>query len=319
MNNSSKQVEFLYTDQNKKLRVDSYIANYVDQYSRSYIKKLIIDGFLSINSKSIKDPSFKLSSGDKIELYIPEIKLDKPEPQDIPLDIIYEDNYLLVINKLAGMVVHPAPGNYENTLVNALLYHCKDTLSGIGGVLRPGIVHRLDKDTSGLMLVAKDDYSHRYLSRAISLKKVDRMYSAFVWGVPKNNIDTINFNIGRHPKDRKKMSILKEKGRYAITDYKLIKSYNIASQLECSLKTGRTHQIRVHMSHIKLPLIGDQLYSKKIKLSDNMSDLIKNFKRQALHSKSIGFIHPISKKLLNFNSDLPQDMQNLKLELENFI
>ena len=318
MNNSSKLFEFLYKDQTLKLRVDSFISANTDQYSRSYIKKLIIDGFLSINSQSINDPSFKLSNGDKIKLFIPEIKIDKPEPQDIPIDIVYEDEYLLVINKTAGMVVHPAPGNFENTLVNALLYHCKNSLSGIGGVLRPGIVHRLDKDTSGLMLVAKDDYSHRYLSKAISLKKIDRIYTTFVWGIPKRNEDTINLHIGRHPKDRKKMSVVKEKGRLAITNFKLIKKYDIASEIECSLKTGRTHQIRVHMSHIGLPIIGDQLYSKKIKVSRSFPDLLRKFNRQALHSKSIKFVHPISKKILYFNSILPEDMRILVNELENF-
>ena len=319
MDNSSKVIEFLYTDQNKRFRVDSYISKYNEQYSRSYIKKLILEGHLFINSVSIKDPSYKLLNGDKVKIIFPEIKSDIPEPQNIPLDIVFEDEHLLVINKFAGMVVHPAPGNSQNTLVNALLYHCNGSLSGIGGVMRPGIVHRLDKDTSGLMIVAKDDYSHRFLSKAISLKKVDRVYSALVWGKPNNKIDSINLNIGRHPKDRKKMSVMKSKGRSAITDYKLIKNYNIASLLECTLRTGRTHQIRVHLSYKDLPIIGDQLYSRRITISKDFSDIIKNFGRQALHSRNIRFQHPINKKILEFETNLPKDIQILKKELEKFI
>ncbi len=319
MDNSSKVIEFLYTDQNKRFRVDSYISMYNEQYSRSYIKKLILEGSLFINSVSIKDPSYKLLNGDKVKIIFPEIKSDIPEPQNIPLDIVFEDEHLLVINKFAGMVVHPAPGNSQNTLVNALLYHCNGSLSGIGGVMRPGIVHRLDKDTSGLMIVAKDDYSHRFLSKAISLKKVDRVYSALVWGKPNNKIDSINLNIGRHPKDRKKMSVMKSKGRSAITDYKLIKNYNIASLLECTLRTGRTHQIRVHLSFKGLPIIGDQLYSRRITISKDFSDIIKNFGRQALHSRNIRFQHPINKKILEFETNLPKDIKILKKELEKFI
>jgi len=319
MDNSSKVIEFLYTDQNKRFRVDSYISMYNEQYSRSYIKKLILEGSLFINSVSIKDPSYKLLNGDKVKIIFPEIKSDIPEPQNIPLDIVFEDEHLLVINKFAGMVVHPAPGNSQNTLVNALLYHCNGSLSGIGGVMRPGIVHRLDKDTSGLMIVAKDDYSHRFLSKAISLKKVDRVYSALVWGKPNNKIDSINLNIGRHPKDRKKMSVMKSKGRSAITDYKLIKNYNIASLLECTLRTGRTHQIRVHLSFKGLPIIGDQLYSRRITISKDFSDIIKNFGRQALHSRNIKFQHPINKKILEFETNLPKDIKILKKELEKFI
>jgi len=319
MDNSSTVIEFLYRDQNKRFRVDSYISSYNEQYSRTYIKKLILEGSLFINNESIKDPSYKLLSGDKVKIILPEIKSDIPEPQDIPLDIIFEDEHLLVINKFAGMVVHPAPGHSQDTLVNALLYHCNGSLSGIGGVMRPGIVHRLDKDTSGLMIVAKDDYSHRFLSKAISLKKVDRIYSALVWGKPNNIMDSINLNIGRHPKDRKKMSVMKNKGRSAITDYKLIKNYNIASLLECTLRTGRTHQIRVHLSYKGLPIIGDHLYSRRVTVSNDLSEVIKNFGRQALHSRSIRFQHPINKQILEFKTNLPKDIKILKKELEKFI
>tara|TARA_B100000686_G_scaffold327034_1_gene385520 strand:- start:19081 stop:20040 length:960 start_codon:yes stop_codon:yes gene_type:complete len=319
MDNSSKVIEFLYTDLNKRFRVDSYVSSYNKQYSRSYIKKLILEGSLFINSLSITDPSYKLINGDKVKIVFPEIKSDIPEPQNIPLDIVFEDENLLVINKFSGMVVHPAPGNSKNTLVNALLYHCNGSLSGIGGVMRPGIVHRLDKDTSGLMIVAKDDYSHRFLSKAISLKKVDRLYSALVWGKPNNKLGSINLNIGRHPKNRKKMAVVRNNGRSAITDYKLIESYNIASLLECSLRTGRTHQIRVHLSFKGFPIIGDQLYSKRIAVSNDFPDVIKNFNRQALHSRSIRFQHPINKKILAFEAKLPKDIMVLKKELEKYI
>ncbi|MBT4109955.1 MAG: RluA family pseudouridine synthase, partial [Pelagibacterales bacterium] len=239
--------------------------------------------------------------------------------ENIPLDILYEDDFLLVINKQAGLVVHPAPGNYEGTLVNALLYHCKGSLSGIGGVKRPGIVHRLDKDTSGIMLVAKNDEAHRYLSKGISIKQIERKYKAIVWGEPKQKVGIINANIARHVHDRKKMSVVKNTGRVAITEYKVLKSYGFASLIECNLQTGRTHQIRVHLSNIGFPVIGDQLYAKGKTVSSKMPDILKLFPRQALHSYSLSFVHPFTKKQLTFESVLPNDIKRLKESIEGFI
>jgi len=319
MNNSSKVIEFLYNSSDKNVRVDAYVASKIDSISRSYIKKIILEGALFINSYKINNPSYSLTKGEKIKIIFPEVKKDKPEPQNLPLNILYEDKHLLVINKSAGMVVHPGAGNYNNTLVNALLYHCKDSLSGIGGVLRPGIVHRLDKDTSGLMLVAKDDFSHRALAKDISLKKVKRIYNALVWGKPMHNSGRINLNIGRDTSDRKKMKVVNIGGRSAITDYTLIESYKVASLLECSLQTGRTHQIRVHLSYEGIPIIGDKLYAKGRTVSNKLSVYIKNFGRQALHSVKISFIHPINKKTLIFDTHLPEDINTLKKELENII
>ena len=233
MNNSTKVIEFLVSKEKAGIRVDKAFSLYDHNLSRSYIKKLVLNGSLYIDNMKIIDPSFKLITGNTVKIVLPELIDDKPKPENIPLDILYEDDFLLVINKQAGLVVHPAPGNYEGTLVNALLYHCKGSLSGIGGVKRPGIVHRLDKDTSGIMLVAKNDEAHRYLSKGISIKQIERKYKAIVWGEPKQKVGIINANIARHVHDRKKMSVVKNTGRVAITEYKVLKSYGFASLIEC--------------------------------------------------------------------------------------
>ena len=319
MDNSTKVIEFLVSDEEQGIRVDKAFVINNQNLSRSYFKKLILNGNLFINNKKNIDPSYKLIKGSFVKIILPELQDDVPIPEDIPLDILYEDEYLLILNKKDGMVVHPAPGNYKGTLVNALLYHCKGSLSGIGGVKRPGIVHRLDKDTSGLMIVAKSDEAHRYLSREISLKNIERKYKAIVWGQPKHKVGILETNIGRNQHDRKKMSIVKSGGRKAITEYKILDSYNFSSLLECSLQTGRTHQIRVHLASIGCPIIGDQLYSKGYTVSKKMPDLVKSFSRQALHSYSLKFLHPFSKKELAFMVDLPDDMQTLKNSIENFI
>jgi 23S rRNA pseudouridine1911/1915/1917 synthase len=319
MDNSSKVIEFLVSDQETGVRVDKALTFFDLSLSRSYIKKLILNGSLYINNDKIKDPSYKLLKGNSVKIIFPDLKDDKPLAQNIPLDIVYEDEYLIVLNKNAGMVVHPAPGNYEGTLVNALLHHCKGSLSGIGGVKRPGIVHRLDKDTSGLMLVAKNDEAHRYLSKAISIKQVERKYKAIVWGVPKQKVGIINANIARHVHDRKKMSVVKNGGRISITGYKVLNTYGFASLIECDLQTGRTHQIRVHLASIGLPLIGDQLYAKGKTVSSKMPNILQTFPRQALHSYSINFIHPYSKEELKFKNIFPEDIKLLQESIEAFI
>ena len=319
MNNSTKVIEFLVSSEEEGFRVDKALSLYDRTLSRSYLKKLILNGSLYINNIRIVDPSYKLIKANAVKIVLPELIDDKPKPENIPLEILYEDDFLLVINKQAGLVVHPAPGNYECTLVNALLHHCKGSLSGIGGVKRPGIVHRLDKDTSGLMLVAKNDEAHRYLSKAISIKQVERKYKAIVWGVPKQKVGIINANIARHVHDRKKMSVVKNGGRISITGYKVLNTYGFASLIECDLQTGRTHQIRVHLASIGLPLIGDQLYAKGKTVSSKMPNILQTFPRQALHSYSINFIHPYTKEELKFKNIFPEDIKLLQESIEAFI
>ena len=312
---AKEPIEFIITPAQSGNRIDKLLALINHEYSRSYVKKIILQGGLYINSKNIKDPAFKVSSYQKIKIVIPLIKELQLEAQNIPLDILYEDEFIIVINKKAGMVVHPGPGNDKDTLVNALLYHCGNNLSGIGGVQRPGIIHRLDKNTSGIMLAAKNDTAHRVLSKDISLKKVERIYKVFVWGTPKMVKGEINLNIARDPQDRLKMAVTKKGGRSAVTLYKILKSYHYASKLQCILQTGRTHQIRVHLSHIGFPIIGDNIYTRGRNKSKQMPDIMINFSRQALHSGSISFQHPINKKFMQFTQNLPYDMKSLEIEL----
>lgn len=315
---TKEPIEFIITQSHSGIRIDKLLALLNPEFSRSYVKKIILQGALYIDSKNIKDPSFIVILNQKIKIKIPVIKKLALKAQDISLDILYEDEYLIVLNKKSGMVVHPGPGNYKDTLVNALLYHCKSNLSSIGGVQRPGIIHRLDKYTSGLMLIAKNDRAHRILSKDISLKKVQRIYQALVWGVPTINTGEINLNIGRDPVDRMKMAILKKGGRSAITQYKIIKSFKFASKIQCNLLTGRTHQIRIHLSHIGFPIIGDHIYSRGRNKSKFMPNIMIDFNRQALHSSSISFQHPIFKKTMDFKQELPDDMKKLEDELKNY-
>ncbi|AEM78910.1 RluA family pseudouridine synthase [Thermoanaerobacter wiegelii] len=275
-------------------RIDVFLAAELD-YTRSYIKKLIVDELVFVNGKTVK-PSYKVKENDEVVVNIPEAEKIDVLPENIPLDILYEDDDIIVINKPQGMVVHPAPGNYSGTLVNALLYHCKN-LSGINGILRPGIVHRLDKDTSGVMVVAKNDKAHISLSNQIKERSVFKKYVAIVEGVIKHEEGKIEALIGRHPVDRKKMAVI-EDGRYALTLYKVLERFKENTLVEAVIKTGRTHQIRVHMAYIGHPVVGDPVYGfkkQKFKLEG-----------QALHSHVLGFMHPTKGVYMEFEAPLPE-------------
>ena len=277
-------------------RLDKFISDSCPDLTRSAAVNLIEKGLVAVNGNS-QSKKYKLSAGDIISLEIPEPVEYEAQPENIPLDIVYEDNDLLVVNKPKGMVVHPAPGNYSGTLVNALLYHCKDSLSGINGVLRPGIVHRIDKDTSGLLIVAKNDFAHQSLALQIKEHSFTREYEAVVVGGIKDENGTVNAPIGRHPIDRKKMTVTEKNSRNATTHYSVINRYNGYTHIRCVLETGRTHQIRVHMAYIGHPVAGDTVYGNK------KGD--KRLNGQCLHAKKIGFIHPRTQKYMEFDSELP--------------
>ncbi len=304
-------------------RLDKVLADLIGDVSRSRLKTLIVDGQVEVNGKVLADASFKVSTGDEISLTIPEAIDALPKPENIPLDIVFEDDDLLVINKAVGMVVHPGAGNQSGTLVSALLYHCGDTLSGIGGVKRPGIVHRLDKDTSGLMVVAKNDRAHNGLAEQLVDRSLSRVYHALVWKMPTPIKGKINVPIGRHQTNRLKMSVRSHKmGREAITHYLRQETFNdIASLVTCKLETGRTHQIRVHMQHLGHPLLGDPLYGlppqeqrslmNRGGYDEEAREAVLAFPRQALHAAEIMFIHPVSGEEMAFSSELPEDLLGL--------
>ncbi|MDP6625832.1 MAG: RluA family pseudouridine synthase [Nitrospinota bacterium] len=307
--NQDRIFEFRVCEKEKNIRVDLFLSQKNIGLSRSQIKKMIDNGFVLSGTHSLK-AKYRIRDGEQIKVIIPPSKKLKVEVENIPLDIVYEDASVIVINKPPGMVVHPAAGNYTGTMVNALLYHCKD-LSGIGGVERPGIVHRLDKDTSGLLMVAKDDISHQSLTRQLQERTIVRKYIAIVHGVMKTNSGTINKEIGRHVKDRKKMSTIIKKGREAVSSFRVLERFSSATLVEAVLKTGRTHQIRVHLSSIGYPVLGDKVYGGKKVISTAYI-----FKRQALHAAVLGFHHPKTGKYLEFNSPLPDDMQEAISKLE---
>lgn len=277
-------------------RIDKYLSRLVTDSSRSAIQKLIESGSVKVNGSQVSK-NYKVSADDEIIMLQGELKTLDAEPENIPLDIVYEDSDLLVVNKPRGMVVHPAPGNYSGTLVNALLYHCKDSLSGINGVLRPGIVHRIDKDTSGLLIVAKNDKAHIGLAEQIKEHSFTREYNAVVSGHLKEYEGTVCAPIGRNPKDRKKMCVTENNSKNAVTHYKVINEYEGYSHISLRLETGRTHQIRVHMAYIGHPVAGDFVYG-----NDKKSAYLNG---QCLHAIKIGFVHPITNEYLEFNSELP--------------
>lgn len=288
-------------------RTDKFLAEELEDRSRSYIQKLIKDGQVKVNDKPVK-ASYRLLLGDRIDITIPELHEPDIEPENIPLDILYEDKDVIVVNKPKQMVVHPAPGHYSGTLVNALLYHCKDDLSGINGMMRPGIVHRIDMDTTGSLVVCKNDAAHQALSEQLKEHSINRIYEAIVHGNLKEDSGTVNAPIGRHPQERKKMSTHSKNGRSAITHYEVIERFGTFTYIRCKLETGRTHQIRVHMASIGHPLLGDQVYGPK-------KCPFQNLQGQTLHAKTLGFIHPGNGEYLEINAPLPEYFENLLKKL----
>ena len=298
-----------------KIRLDKFLAESFPQYSRNQFIRLIEEGAVQIEGQNLNlSPDDKVVAGATYTIVSPEPVEADPEPENIPLDIVYEDDDLLVVNKPAGLVVHPGAGNWTGTLVNALLYHCGDSLSGINGVRRPGIVHRIDKDTSGLLVVAKNDQAHVGLAKQFEVHSIGRTYDAFVWGLTPES-GRIEGNIGRSSTNRQKMALVKMGGKPAVTHFERVDAYGItASHIKCHLETGRTHQIRVHMTSIKHPLIGDDLYGNPPK---GAPENIRSFPRQALHAGVLEFIHPIKNERLSFEAPLPKDLEILQKDLEN--
>ena len=291
-------MEIVVSD-NERIRIDKYLINNTDM-SRNKIQKLINDGKIRVNGGLVK-ASYLVNINDKIEIDEDTSEEINVEPEEMKLDIVYEDNYLLVVNKPSGMVVHPGNGNYHHTLVNGLMYYCNNNLSKVNGYIRPGIVHRIDADTSGLLLVAKNDMVHNDLAKQIQEKSVDRKYIALVQGVIKEDSATIDAPIGRSVNDRKKMCVTSENSKDAITHIKVLERYKTATLIECKLETGRTHQIRVHMNYINHPVVNDPVYGLKKQVDGYQSF------GQMLHAKEIGFVHPITKKYMNFTVDPPKE------------
>lgn len=290
------------------IRIDKFLSISDIGLSRSSAVNLIENGSVNVNDKTI-NKKYKLSIGDIVIVKIPDPVPYEAQAENIPLDIIYEDNDILVVNKAKGMVVHPAAGNYNGTLVNALLYHCGDSLSGINGVMRPGIVHRIDKDTSGLLMVAKNDFSHTFLAEQIKEHSFTREYESIVFGNLKDDGGTVNAPIGRNPNDRKKMCVISKNSKEAVTHYSVIERYKGYTHIKCKLETGRTHQIRVHMAYIGHPVAGDIVYGVKNEKVD--------FVGQCLHARKIGFIHPRTNEYMEFCSELPDYFNKFLTKLKN--
>lgn len=296
------------------MRLDKALAELLPELSRERLKALIVEGQVTSASRSL-NPSMKVATGQVFTVTLPPPAEAEAVAQDIPLAIVHEDADLIVIDKPAGLVVHPAAGNLDGTLVNALLHHCQGQLSGIGGVARPGIVHRIDKDTSGLLVVAKSDRAHEGLAQQFAAHSIDRLYAAIVYGVPHPAAGTVDGWIGRSDADRKKMAVHREgRGKQAVTHYRTLQKLRGAALVECRLETGRTHQVRVHMTHLGHPLIGDPVYGRERKGFKSILETL-GFRRQALHAKRLGFIHPVTGESLCFDSQIPADMQELLSEL----
>ena len=286
-----------------RIRIDKFLAEQLDSYSRSYIQKLLKEDGVQISGKPVK-ANYKLSGGEIITILIPEQTEPDIPAENIPLDILYEDEDLLVVNKPKGMVVHPAAGHYSGTLVNALMYHCKDDLSGINGVLRPGVVHRIDQNTTGSLIICKNDLAHQSIAKQLKEHSITRRYRAIVHGNLKEDEGTINAPIGRHPIDRKKMAMNVKNAKEAITHWKVLQRFGQYTYIECRLETGRTHQIRVHMSGIHHPILGDDVYGPA-------KCPIKGLQGQTLHAQVIGFIHPRTGEYMEFQAPLPEYFEKL--------
>ena len=321
-----KKINLIVEDAYKNLRVDVFINKKENKISRTRIKNLILDKKLKLNNQIIIDPSKKVSYGDTLELIIPEPKIASLTPYKYKLDIIYEDEDLIVINKPAGIVMHPGAGNFDKTIVNALINYDKNSLSNIGDELRPGIVHRIDKNTSGLIVVAKNNETHENLSIQFSKHSITRVYQLLIWGKVKPSKGKIETFITRSSKNRQMMEVSRTKGKKAITNYKTIEIFEneytpTLSLLECKLETGRTHQIRVHMNFMGNSIVGDDKYKKKFKKIKNINAILEkkliNLKRQFLHAQTIGFIHPKKNKEMIFNSILPQELEIILKMLRN--
>ena len=301
---------FFSIETENDIRIDKYLAQEMPELSRSHIQKLIKDGNILVNQKPVK-ANYRLSFDDMVEVTIPELKEPEIEAENIPLDILYEDADIIIVNKPKQMVVHPAPGHYSHTLVNAVLYHCGENLSGINGVIRPGIVHRIDMNTTGSLLICKNDKAHQILAEQLKEHSITRKYHAIVHGNLKEDTGTVNSPIGRHPTDRKKMSTKAPNGRHAVTHYRVLERFGNFTYIECQLETGRTHQIRVHMSSIGHPILGDEIYGP--------AKCPYKLQGQTLHAKILGITHPSTGEYIEFDAPLPDYFKDLlnKLRKQN--
>ena len=321
-----KKINLIVENNEKNIRVDVFIKKRESDLSRTRIKNLILDKKLEINNKILTDPSKKISSGDKVNLIIPEPKKASLKPYKFKLDIVYEDEDLIVINKPAGIIMHPGAGNFDNTIVNALINYDKNSLSNIGDELRPGIVHRIDKNTSGLVVVAKNNQTHEHLSKQFNKHSIKRIYQLLIWGKIRPSKGKVETLITRSSKNRQMMEVSNTKGKKAITNYETLKIFDndrtpTLSLLNCKLETGRTHQLRVHMNYLGNSIVGDDKYRKKFKKIKNIDPTLKekliNLNRQFLHAKILGFIHPKKKEEMIFNSILPQELEIILEILRN--